>query len=138
MVPSGAADLYYDSQCGPCTFFARVSERAAGSRLRARPLDSPEAVRELSDLDEETRWGYAHLVMGARRSSGAAIMTPLVGLTLGARAERVVVRLVPLSAGLRRTYSWFWNYRRSRGCAASAGADASRMREPPASPANGE
>ena len=111
------ARLFYDSGCGPCTFFARINQWASRSRLRAIPYDGEEAVSALGDLDDETRYAYAHLVDPRGRRSGAAIMPPLVGLVLGLTAERVVVRVSPLGRGLRWIYDRFWNYRRTRGCA---------------------
>lgn len=112
------ARLYYDPRCGPCRLFARVSEWASRSRLHALPYDGDEARRELGDMTEGDRFAYAHLVRRERRTSGDAIMTPLVGLTLGPTGERVVARVSPLDHGLRRMYGVFWNYRRTRGCAA--------------------
>jgi len=123
MVASSApvpARLFYDPVCGPCTMFARVSEWASRSRLRAVPYDGPDASRELGDLDNETRFSYAHLVDGHGRRSGSAIMNPLVGLTLGATGERIVTRVGRFDRGLRWVYDWFWNYRRTRGCASPA------------------
>ena len=115
------ARLYYDPGCGPCRFFARVSEWASGARLRALPYDGAEANEALSNLPEEVRFSYAHLVRGAGRTTGDAIMTPLVGLTVGATGERIVARVAPLDHGLRWLYNRFWDYRRTQGCAAPSG-----------------
>lgn len=113
-----SARLFYDPGCGPCALFARVSEWASHSRLRAVPYDGPEASRELDDLDSEVRFAYAHLVDSRGRRSGAAIMSPLVGWTLGAAGERIVTRVGPFDRGLRWVYERFWEYRRTHGCAA--------------------
>ena len=100
--------------------FARVSEWASRSRLRALPYDGPEATRELGDLDDELRFAYAHLVDARWRCSGSAIMSPLVGLTLGSTGERVVTRVPRIDRVLRWVYDQFWNFRRTRGCASRA------------------
>lgn len=116
--------LFYDPNCGPCRLFARACEWASRSRVEAIPYDGVEARRELADLSDETRIAYAHLVRGSERTSGNAIMTPLVGLTLGRSGERIVRRVGPVDRGLRWTYGRFWNYRRTRGCAAPRGPGA--------------
>jgi hypothetical protein len=105
--------------------FARVFEWASRSRLRAVPYDGEEAARALSDLDEETRFAYAHLVDSGGRRSGAGIMTPLIGLTIGGTGERVAESVPPIDRGLRWVYDRFWNYRRTRGCAAPTHTTAS-------------
>ena len=119
-LPAPAARLFYDPGCGPCTMFARVSEWASRSRLRALPYDGSDAARELGDLDDDFRYSYAHLVDGRGRRSGAAIMNPLVGLTIGPTGERIVTRVRRLDRGLEWLYGRFWNYRRTRGCASPA------------------
>jgi len=121
-----APRLFYDPGCGPCRLFARVSEWASRSRLRALPYDGLEATRELGDLEDEVRFAYAHLVGPQGRKSGAEIMTPLVGLTFGSAGERVAARVPPVDRGLRWLYERFWNYRRTRGCAAPGSVPASR------------
>lgn len=110
------ARLFYDPGCGPCSLFARASEWASRAQLRAVPYDGPEATRELGDLADEVRFSYAHWVDARGRRSGAAIINPLVGLTLGSVGERVVTRVGPVDRGLRWVYDRFWNYRRTRGC----------------------
>ena len=115
------ARLFYDPNCGPCRLFAQVTQWASRSRLRALPYDGVEAGTELADLDEEVRFAYAHLVRRETRTSGDAIMTPLIGLTIGPTSERVVTRVAPIDQGLRWVYARFWNYRRTRGCAAPTG-----------------
>jgi len=120
-----AARLYYDPGCGPCTMFARVSEWASRSRLRAVPYDGAEAARELGDLSDETHFAYAHLVDRRGRASGAEIMAPLVGLTVGSTSERVVRDAPPFDRGLRWLYNLLWNYRRTHGCGTRDGAQVS-------------
>lgn len=124
-IPSPRTRLFYDPGCGPCTFFARVNEWLGRARLEALPYDGKEAASVLGDLEDEARFAYAHLVDAGGRRSGAAIMTPLVGLSLGPTAERVVVRVAPLEHGLRWIYNRFWDYRRTRGCAAPAAVPSS-------------
>jgi len=123
---STPARLFYDPGCGPCTLFARASEWASRSRLRAVPYDGREADRELGGLSEEVRFASAHLVGGGGRSSGADIMPPLVSLTVGGEAGRVVGRTPPLDRSLRWLYSRFWSYRQTHGCGARGAAPPSR------------
>ncbi len=111
------ARLFYDAGCGPCTFFARVSQWASRSRLRSLPYDGEEARRVLADLDEERRFAFAHLVDARGRRSGSAIMTPLVALALGPQGERVA-KVPAIEHGLWWIYDRFWDYRKTRGCAA--------------------
>lgn len=121
MAPAASTErarLFYDPGCGPCSLFARVSEWASGSRLRIVPYDGEEAVRALGDLTEETRISYAHFVDPQGRRSGSAIMSPLVALALGTTGGQVVERVPSVDRGLRWIYDRFWNYRRTRGCAA--------------------
>lgn len=117
---SGPARLFYDARCGRCTVFARAHQWSSRSRLRAVPYDGAEARSALGDLDEATRFAYAHLVDDDGRRSGSAIMTSLVGLVLGPTAERAVTGVPPLGGGLRWMYDRLWNYRRTHGCAAPA------------------
>lgn len=116
---SGAtARLFYDPGCGPCTLFARVSQWASRSHLRALPYDGEEADRELGDLNAEFRFAYAHLVDDRGRTSGADIMNPLVRLTAGPTGGRVVGCVPSVDHGLRWLYARFWSYRQTHGCGA--------------------
>lgn len=115
--PVPRAQLFYDPGCGPCSFFARVSQWASHSRLVSLPYDGVEAARQLADLDEANRFAYAHLVDTRGRTTGADIMAPLVALALGGPGERVAM-VPPVNRGLRWIYDRFWEYRRTRGCAA--------------------
>jgi hypothetical protein len=118
--PSSPAHLYYDPGCGPCRLFAQVAQWAVRSRIDALPYDGPQARRALGDMTEEFRYAFAHLVYGRERASGDAIMAPLVGLTIGPTGERVVRSVPSIDGGLRWVYRKFWDYRRTRGCAAPA------------------
>ncbi|MGP8074137.1 MAG: hypothetical protein ACLP74_03820 [Thermoplasmata archaeon] len=113
------ARLYYDRGCGSCSFFARAAEGTSHQRLVAVPLDAPDAERDLGDLADGVRYGSAHLVTGAGRETGSDIVTPLARLVLGERVARVYGRVPFLDRSFRRVYIRFWNYRRTRGCAAA-------------------
>jgi len=129
MIPDSSAAvprLFYDPGCGPCTLFARVSEWSSRSRLKSLPYDGPEATRELRDMRDEDRFAYAHLVDARGRRSGAEIMNPLVGLTLGPAGERVATRVPPIDRGLRWLYQLFWNYRRAHGCGTASAVPVSK------------
>jgi hypothetical protein len=116
------AQLYFDSECGPCALFAHTEEWAGRSRVRSLPLDGAEAAGDLADMTEAERFGYAHLVGPGPRRSGAEMMAPLVGLTLGRTGERVVYDVPAIDRALRWLYVRFWSYRRTRGCAAGRAA----------------
>jgi hypothetical protein len=113
------ARLYYDRGCGSCSFFARAAVGTSHQRLVAIPLDAPDAQRDLGDLADTERYRSAHLVTAASRETGSDIVTPLAELVLGARMARLYDRIPFLDRSLRRVYLRFWNYRRTRGCAAA-------------------
>lgn len=117
---SAPARLYYDPSCGPCTFFARVNEWASRAHVRALPYDGKEASRELAGMSDALRFSYAHLVDPWGRRSGSEIMVPLLGLTFGGAAERTASQVPAIDRALRWIYDRFWNYRRTRGCAAGS------------------
>lgn len=110
--------LYYDASCGPCSWFARLVEWASRRRLRRSPLTSDRAEIDLAGLSESDRFGYAHLVRGARLESGSTILPGLVDLTFGSAAGRVVRAVPPIDLGMRWLYDRFWEHRRTKGCAA--------------------
>jgi len=114
-----AARLYYDGNCGSCAFFARAAQAASHRQLVAIPLDAPVADRDLSGLSGEDRFGSAHLAVGASVRSGSDILGPLLGLSLGEGASRVYARVPVVDRSLRWVYRRFWNFRRTRGCAAA-------------------
>lgn len=123
--PPDRARLYYDAGCGPCSLFARISEWASRSRVAALPYDGEDAARELADVEAEARFTSAHLLDDRGRHSGAEMMAPLFGMTLGRTGERVLARVPAVDRSLRWMYLRFWNYRRTRGCAARAAASSS-------------
>ena len=112
--------LYFDARCGPCTLFARVSRVASRGRIEVRPLSGADADRELATLPPAERYGAFHLVGLGRTTTGEAAVVPLVGLALGAPAERVARGAPPVRRGLEWTYRRFWSYRRAHGCASGA------------------
>jgi hypothetical protein len=114
-----AVRLYYDSSCGSCRLLARAAEGVSHHRVDAVPLDAPVADRELRDLSSQDRFGSAHLVSSTTRHSGSDLASPLVSATLGPAVGRVVAGTPPLERSLRWLYNRFWNYRRTRGCAAA-------------------
>ncbi len=115
------ARLYYDDSCGPCRLLARASEGVSHHRLRATPLDAPAATSDLARLSEEERYGSAHLLEGEALRTGADITTPLVALTLGPTAGRLLERIPPARRAVRWIYVRLWTHRRVHGCAAPSG-----------------
>jgi hypothetical protein len=114
-----SARLFYDDACGPCRLLARATEQVSRHRVVATPLTSPVANVRLDGVPPEARYGYAHLDAVGGLRTGEAITAPLVGLTLGPTWEGVVRKVPPLDRAMRRAYLWFWEYRRTRGCAAA-------------------
>ena len=119
MSRTGTVEMFYDAGCGPCTFLARVSRGFGHGRIEILPLAGPEADTLLGDLPSSERFGYFHLVAGARRLSGGEAVPALIGLVAGRTAERAVRRVGVFRRGVDRVYQAFWSYRRTRGCAAS-------------------
>ncbi len=118
-------DLFYDAGCGPCTLWARASAGIAREGVRILALDSREADRALGSMPDTVRFSYFHLARGGRTLTGTDALPLLVGLVAGRTAERVVRRVGFVRRGLDRTYRAFWEYRRTRGCAAGAVAPGS-------------
>lgn len=119
-VSDRAARLYYDDGCGPCGLLARAAEEMSGHHVLATPLTAPLAERDLGELEVEGRLGYAHLLAGDRRWTGADLTTPLIGYLFGPRAEATVRRIRPLDRALAWAYGRLWQYRRLHGCGASS------------------
>ncbi|HTW56046.1 MAG TPA: DCC1-like thiol-disulfide oxidoreductase family protein [Thermoplasmata archaeon] len=116
-----AARLYYDDTCGSCGLFARSVAGLSHHRVDLAPLASPAGEAALGDLPTDARFAAAHLVDGSGRRTGAAIVAPLVGLTLGRTAGRLVDRFPVLVGPLRWAYRRLWAHRQRHGCAAPAG-----------------
>jgi hypothetical protein len=124
MAESCEPRLFFDPNCGPCTLFARLAEWASRSSVRALPYDGEEACRALGDLPDAERFAYAHFVDSDGRRSGSAIMGPLLERTIGPVGGRIVDQVPPVDHGLHWLYDRFWNYRRTRGCAAGTSGPA--------------
>jgi len=119
MPPSAESTrLFYDSGCGPCTFFARAFQGVSRTRFAVRPLDGTEANEVLGGLPAAERYGAFHFLVGNRRFTGADAMPPLVTTAFGPAVGRVSAQGTPMGRLIQRTYLWFWTYRRTRGCAA--------------------
>jgi predicted DCC family thiol-disulfide oxidoreductase YuxK len=74
------AQVFYDRDCGFCTWSAERLRAWDGGRERLRfvPLQSPEAGEILRDLDDERRFASWHVVAGGEvRSAGAAFVPVL-------------------------------------------------------------
>jgi predicted DCC family thiol-disulfide oxidoreductase YuxK len=110
--------MFFDSSCGPCTFWARLTAGLSRSGLRVYPLDGPEADRALQSMSSATRYGYFHIVESGRTWTGPDAMPAWVGLVGGNRARLVAERAPPVNRLLRLFYNRMWEYRQSHGCAA--------------------
>ena len=110
--------MFYDANCGPCTFWARLTAGLSRPRLRVYPLDGPEADGALQSLSPVTRYGSFHIVEPGRTWSGPDAMPVWVGLVGGGRARDLAERARPVNRFLRRCYTTLWEYRQSHGCAA--------------------
>lgn len=109
--------MYFDANCGPCTFFAHLTAGLSRSRLEVYPLDGPEADRALGSMAPQTRYGAFHIVEPGKTWTGPDAMPAWVGLVGGGSARWVAERARPVNRFLRLCYLRFWEYRRSRGCA---------------------
>jgi predicted DCC family thiol-disulfide oxidoreductase YuxK len=110
--------MFFDSSCGPCTFFARITAGLSRSGPEVYPLDGPEADRALQSMSSEARYSSFHIVEPGKTWTGPDAMPAWVGLVAGNRARWVAEKARPVNRLLRRFYDGFWEYRRSRGCAA--------------------
>lgn len=114
--------FYYDSDCGVCTWLARLAARLdRRQRLRLSPLTSPEADLALAHLTMEQRFSSSYLVLpDGRILSRARGMAEGVGILLPVLRPlfRLVLALPGLGALLDRAYDWFAanRYRFSRTC----------------------
>jgi hypothetical protein len=87
-------------------------------------LDAPEADSALHSLTPELRYSYFHIVEAGRTWTGPDAMPVWVGLLGGKPAQTVAERVPPVNRFLRAVYNRFWEYRRTRGCAAEGTAPA--------------
>jgi predicted DCC family thiol-disulfide oxidoreductase YuxK len=73
----GRTLLFYDADCGLCTFFRNVILRLdLRRRIVSIPIGSREADPYLGDLGDERRWVSMHVVGpdGTRTSAGPALL----------------------------------------------------------------
>jgi len=88
--------LFYDADCGLCTFFRNVVVRLdVRRRITSIPIGAREADPYLGDLDEGPRWASMHVVTpeGRRSSAGPALLElvrvlPLIRGVAGVLAAR--------------------------------------------------
>jgi predicted DCC family thiol-disulfide oxidoreductase YuxK len=114
--------MFYDASCGPCTFWARLTAGLSHPQVEVYALDGPEADHAFSAMSPELRYSYFHIVESGRTWTGPDAMPAWVGL-IGGKAARVVAeKTPPVNRLLRLAYNRFWEYRRTRGCAAEGTA----------------
>jgi predicted DCC family thiol-disulfide oxidoreductase YuxK len=113
------AVLLYDSDCGFCRWsIDRVLAWDRHNRLRAVPLQDPEAARLLPGLDAESRMASWHLVADGRVFSGGAVAPPLLRLLPGGRPLAALSAAFPGTT--ERTYRWVSSHRDRFGRMAGA------------------
>lgn len=110
--------MFFDASCGPCTFWARLTAGLSRAGVQIYALDDPEADRAFGSMSSETRYRYFHIVELGRTWTGPEAMPAWVGLVGGKGARAVAERAPPVNRFLRLAYNRFWEYRRTRGCAA--------------------
>jgi predicted DCC family thiol-disulfide oxidoreductase YuxK len=110
--------MFFDASCGPCTFWAHLTAGLSRSRVQVYALDAPEADRAFGSMSPELRYSYFHIVESDRTWTGPEAMPAWVGLVGGRSARAVAERAPPVNRLLRLAYNRFWEYRRTRGCAA--------------------
>jgi predicted DCC family thiol-disulfide oxidoreductase YuxK len=105
------AVVLYDEDCGFCRW---VTGKLLGwdrrMRLRAVPLQGPEAERLLPEMDTERRMASWHLATpdGRVRSAGRAV-APLLRLLPAGKPLAIVAEAFPRTAD--RLYSWTSRHR---------------------------
>jgi len=110
--------MFFDASCGPCTFFARLTAGVSRPPLEVYSLDSPEADRALPSMPSDLRYNYFHILESGKTWTGPEAMPAWVGLVGGKSARRIAEGAPPVNRFLRLVYNRFWEYRRTRGCAA--------------------
>ena len=116
--PTGPS-MFFDADCGPCRFWARLTVGLSRSGLRVFPLDGSEADRALRTMSTGTRYRSFHIVEPGRTWTGPDAMPAWVGLVGGSRARLLAERAPPVKRLLRRFYTTLWAYRQAHGCAAA-------------------
>jgi hypothetical protein len=109
--------MFFDADCGPCTFFARITAGLSHSGVEVYSLDGPEADRALGSMRPDLRYSYFHILEAGRTWTGPDAMPTWVGLMGGRSARAVAERAPPVNRLLRLVYNRFWEHRRTRGCA---------------------
>jgi predicted DCC family thiol-disulfide oxidoreductase YuxK len=117
-VTGSPAEMFYDAGCGPCTFFARVSQVSGHHRISIYPLAGVEADRVLTGMPEQRRYDSFHLSLNGSVLSATEALPALVGLVAGEAAERTYRAVSPVRRLGERVYWSFWRARRTKGCAA--------------------
>jgi predicted DCC family thiol-disulfide oxidoreductase YuxK len=115
MGANGQAVLLYDADCGFCRWStAKILGWDRQGRIRAVPLQDPEADRLLPDMDRKRKMASWHLVTpdGKVRSAGAAA-PELFRLLPGGRPLAVVASTLPGTT--ERAYRWVADHRDGLG-----------------------
>ncbi len=108
------ARLYYDASCGSCRLVANATQALSHGRVHIAPLDSEPATADLGSVSESDRYGSAHLIVGGRRRDGEEIVLPLVRVTFGPTAARLIARCPPIGRSLAVVYATVRRHRRCR------------------------
>ncbi|HVL89226.1 MAG TPA: DCC1-like thiol-disulfide oxidoreductase family protein [Actinomycetota bacterium] len=97
--------LLYDDNCGFCRRAVRmVLAWDRHGRIRAVPLQAPEALELLPDMTEAQRMDSWHLVVGGRVYSAGAATGPLMRLLPAGAPGAVIAETFP--RGTERAYRW--------------------------------
>jgi predicted DCC family thiol-disulfide oxidoreductase YuxK len=114
--------MFFDAGCGPCTFWARLTAGVSRTKLEIYSLDSVEADAALQSMAPDRRFAFFHIVESGLTWTGPDAMPAWAGLVGGKGARALAERAPPVNQLLRRAYHRFWEYRRTRGCAAEGWA----------------
>jgi hypothetical protein len=117
MPSNGPVLLFYDRDCGVCSFWARITHGMARTPLQIEPLDGPIADTVLAPLAPTDRNRAFHIHDREGTHTGAEALPQWIGLVAGKDAEHVVERVSPVRRSLEWIYTRFWRYRLTRGCA---------------------
>ena len=114
---SEPAILFYEEDCSFCRKTARWLTRLSRGRLRAAPLDSPEADRLLGHLSDAERYSQSWVADRGRLYGGSDGMWECFYRLPGGFLLRPLRWLPGFQAASRRFYRWIAN-RRSPACRA--------------------
>jgi predicted DCC family thiol-disulfide oxidoreductase YuxK len=113
------AVLLYDADCGFCRWsIDRLLAWDRRKRLRALPLQDPEAEGLLPGIDAETKMGSWHLVTDGQVYSGGAVAPPLLRLLPAGRPLAAIMATFP--GVTEHTYRWVSRHRDRLGRMAGA------------------